>query len=68
MIQMAEDGLCVRTAAGGSMPPEVLARPGYARLFADNAKHVQRLLTGLAERGVILSWEAPDAAAGRGAA
>lgn len=68
MIQMAEDDLCARTSAGVVMTPEILSRPGLATLFADNAKHVHRLLAGLAERGVILSWEIPAAEAGRGAA
>jgi DNA-binding transcriptional ArsR family regulator len=68
LVQMAEDGLCLRTPAGAAMTPEILSRPGFVALFADNAKHVQRLLVGLAERGVILSWQAPGAAAGLGAA
>lgn len=54
---LTEDGHCVRTAAGVVMPPESLSRPGVRLLFADNATHVHRLLTGLAERGVILAWE-----------
>jgi hypothetical protein len=37
---------------------EALARPGLRLLLADNAGNVQRLLAGLAERGVIQAWEA----------
>lgn len=67
-LQMAEDGLCERTSAGVGIPHDLLARPGLALLFADNAKQVQRLLAGLAERGVILSWETPATHQGVGAA
>ncbi|MBL8557010.1 MAG: hypothetical protein JNL41_22245 [Phenylobacterium sp.] len=68
ILQMAEDGLCERRAAGVAITPEILARPGLQLLLADNAKHVHRLLAGLAERGVILSWETPAGQAGLGAA
>lgn len=68
VLQMAEDGLCERTTAGVAIPAAILGRPGLQLLFADNAKHVQRLLSGLAERGVILSWETPATAASAGAA
>ena len=63
VTELVEDGLCVRTAAGVVMPPESLSRPGVRLLIADNATHVQRLLAGLAERGVILAWETPPARA-----
>ncbi|MBX3485698.1 hypothetical protein [Phenylobacterium sp.] len=68
VLQMAEDGLCERSVLGVAITPRILARPGLQLLFADNGKHVQRLLAGLAERGVILSWEGGAGQAGRGAA
>ena len=63
VMALVEAGLCARTAAGVATPPETLSRSGVRLLFADNATHVQRLLTGLAERGVILAWETPPALA-----
>lgn len=68
MVQMAEDGLCARTSMGVTLTKESLARRGLQLLFTDNATHLHRLLSGLAERGVILSWEAPAQTEGRGAA
>ena len=62
VVQMAGDGLCARTPGGLAITPEILSRPGLRQLFADNTTHVQRLLAGLAERGVILAWETPPAA------
>jgi DNA-binding IclR family transcriptional regulator len=67
-LQMVEDGLCVRAATGLTLTDEHLGRRGLQLLLADNAMHVQRLLSGLAERGVILSWQAPVDHADRGAA
>ncbi|MFZ5720744.1 MAG: hypothetical protein ACOY5Y_14900 [Pseudomonadota bacterium] len=58
-----DEGLCLRTSAGLVLPPESLARPGLQRLFTDNARHVARLLAGLAERGVIQAWEETEASA-----
>lgn len=68
VVQMADDGLCARTFAGVTLTADDLGRRGMQLLLADNAKDVHRLLTGLAERGVIQSWEAPDASVDRGAA
>ncbi|MBL8773269.1 MAG: hypothetical protein JNK30_17940 [Phenylobacterium sp.] len=68
LVQMSEDELCARTSVGAGIPPDMLERPGFTNLFADNAVNVQRLLNGLAERGVILSWEVPARSADRGAA
>jgi len=56
--ELMEEGLCVRTAAGLLITEETLSRPGVRLLLADNAGNVQRLLAGLAERGVIQAWEA----------
>ena len=58
VAELVEDGLCVRTAAGLVIMEETLGRPGLRLLLADNAGNVQRLLAGLAERGVIRAWEA----------
>lgn len=58
IAELAEEGLCVRTTAGLRITEAALARPGLRVLLADNAGHVQRLLAGLAERGVIRAWEA----------
>ena len=54
---LQDEGLCVRGGAGAAMTPEVLERPGLKLLLAENAANVQRLLTGLAERGVVAAWE-----------
>lgn len=56
---------CVRTPAGVTLPPDILDSPGVTQLFADNAVNVQRLLAGLAERGVVLAWETGGALDGR---
>jgi DNA-binding Lrp family transcriptional regulator len=61
VAELIEDGLCVRTPAGLVIMEETLARPGLRLLLADNAGNVQRLLAGLAERGVIRAWEADSA-------
>ena len=68
VTQLIEDGLCLRTSAGLAMPPESFARPGLRRLFADNAANVQRLVAGLAERGVIRAWETGGALESRASA
>jgi DNA-binding Lrp family transcriptional regulator len=60
---LAEDGYCERTSVGVVMPPQVLERPSLKLLLADNGKDVQRLFAGLSERGVILAWDADQAAA-----
>jgi DNA-binding Lrp family transcriptional regulator len=60
---LAEDGYCERTSTGVVMPPQVLERPSLKLLLADNSKDVQRLFAGLSERGVILAWDADQAAA-----
>jgi hypothetical protein len=65
VAQLVDAGLCAKTTAGLVMPPEALSRPGVRRLLADNAMHVQRLLAGLAERGVVLAWETGGALDGR---
>lgn len=56
--ELLEDGLCVRTAAGLVITEETLARQGMRLLLVENAGNVQRLLAGLAERGVIRAWDA----------
>jgi DNA-binding transcriptional regulator YhcF (GntR family) len=61
VAELIEDGLCIRTPTGLLLTEETLARPGMRLLLADNAGNVQRLLAGLAERGVIRAWEAQSA-------
>jgi DNA-binding Lrp family transcriptional regulator len=61
VTELIEDGLCVRTSSGLLLNEETLARPGLRLLLADNAGNVQRLLAGLAERGVIRAWEEASA-------
>jgi len=56
--ELVEDGVCVRTATGVTVTEEALDRPGMRRLLAENAGNVQRLLAGLAERGVVAAWKA----------
>lgn len=65
LAQLTDAGLCKRTREGFVVPPASLSRPGLQRLFVDNAQNVQRLLAGLAERGVILAWETGGALDGR---
>lgn len=57
ILLFLEKGLCSRTARGVALRRESFARPGVRLLFADNAANVQRLVAGLAERGVIRAWE-----------
>lgn len=61
LAELTEEGLCVRTPAGLMVTGAALDRPGLRLLLADNAANVQRLLAGLAERGVIRAWEAETA-------
>jgi DNA-binding Lrp family transcriptional regulator len=61
--ELVEEGLAVRTAMGLLVTEDALARPGLRLLLAENAANVQRLLAGLAERGVIAAWEAAEPAA-----
>lgn len=61
VAELVEEGLCARTSAGLLLTEAVLARPGVRALIAENAANVQRLLAGLAERGVIRAWEAAEA-------
>lgn len=58
-----EEGICIRTSAGLVLPPESLERQGLRLLFADDARHVGRLMAGLAERGVIRAWEQAEVSA-----
>lgn len=58
--ELVEEGLCVRTSAGLLLTEAALARPGLRLLLAENAANLQRLLVGLAERGVIRAWEAAE--------
>ena len=59
--ELVEEGVCVRTATGVTITEEALAGPGMRRLLAENAGNVQRLLAGLAERGVIAAWKGAPA-------
>lgn len=61
VAELMEEGLCARTSAGLLVTEDALARPGLRLLFADNAGNIQRLVAGLAERGVIRAWEAQSA-------
>lgn len=58
VVELTEEGLCTRTSAGLMIGEAALERPGVRLLLAENAVNVQRLLAGLAERGVIRAWEA----------
>jgi len=58
---LVEDGVAARTTTGLLVTEDALERPGVRLLLADNAGNVQRLLAGLAERGVIRAWEAAEA-------
>lgn len=60
LANLAEEGLCERVSTGPAVTPAILARPDLQLLFAENAANVQRLLAGLAERGVIAAWEAAN--------
>jgi DNA-binding Lrp family transcriptional regulator len=59
---LVERGQCVRAGRGLMVTEEMLARPAWTSLFRENAMNVQRLFSGLAERGVIDAWRAFGAA------
>ena len=61
LLALAEEGDCVRAGRGFEVTEAMLGRPGLKTLLADNETHVQRLLAGLAERGVIRAWEQAEA-------
>ncbi|MBI1199353.1 MAG: hypothetical protein GC203_15945 [Phenylobacterium sp.] len=65
VTQLTEAGLCERGRSGLVVPADVLASDRFERLFADNATNVQRLMAGLAERGVTLAWDTGGALDGR---
>jgi DNA-binding Lrp family transcriptional regulator len=54
---LQEAGLCGRRGPAVAMPPHVLEGPQLSPLMSANAANVQRLLAGLAERGVVAAWE-----------
>jgi DNA-binding IclR family transcriptional regulator len=57
LLDLAEEGDCERSGRGFAVTEAMLGRTGLRTLLADNETHVQRLLAGLAERGVIQAWE-----------
>jgi hypothetical protein len=61
LLALAEEGDCARAGRGFEVTEAMLGRPGLRTLLADNETHVQRLLAGLAERGVINAWEQAEA-------
>lgn len=56
--ELTEEGICLRAPSGLVIAEETLSQPGMRLLLAENAANVQRLMAGLAERGVIQAWEA----------
>jgi len=56
--ELTEEGICLRAPAGLVIAEETLGQPGMRLLLAENAANVQRLMAGLAERGVIQAWDA----------
>lgn len=60
--ELVERGQCVRRGRSLLVTEEMLARPAWVSLFRENAMNVQRLFSGLAERGVIDAWRAFGAA------
>lgn len=63
--QLLDSGHGLRVSSGVLIPASVLAQPDLRQLLADNAVNVHRLLSGLAERSVILAWETGGALDGR---
>lgn len=57
VLQLAEAGLATRTAAGVTVPRDILTRPTIHTIAEEHAAAVQRLFAGLAERGVVAAWE-----------
>lgn len=56
-MQLTEAGLATRDAAGVSVARDILTRPAVQALAEEHAAAVQRLFSGLAERGVVAAWE-----------
>ncbi|RAK60978.1 hypothetical protein DJ021_14760 [Phenylobacterium hankyongense] len=63
--RLVGQGLCQRVAGGLAMTEDNLSCEGLRLWFAENAANVQRLMAGLAERGVVLGWEEAQVAEGR---
>lgn len=63
VAQLADAGLCLRTAQGVTVAADLLARPSLQHIAEDHAASVQRLFAGLAERGVVAAWEQMGAGA-----
>lgn len=53
---LVEEAACVRVTGGFLTPEETFAEPAWDSFFADNATNVQRLFSGLAERGLVAAW------------
>jgi hypothetical protein len=63
VAQLVEAGLCRKTAEGVSVARDILLRPGVQAIADEHAAAVQRLFSGLAERGVVAAWEQMGAGA-----
>ncbi|MGA0607130.1 winged helix-turn-helix transcriptional regulator [Phenylobacterium sp. VNQ135] len=53
---LIDEGLVLRISSGLVVPYEVMERPVWQAFLRENAINVQRLFSGLAERGVIEAW------------
>ncbi|MCR5875650.1 winged helix-turn-helix domain-containing protein [Phenylobacterium sp. J426] len=53
---LIDQGLVLRISTGLVTPYEVMERPAWQTFLRENAVNVQRLFTGLAERGVVEAW------------
>ncbi|MCR5878763.1 hypothetical protein [Phenylobacterium sp. J367] len=55
--RLVADGLVVRVADGLIVPAEVLARPAFMHLMAENQAYVRRMFEVLARLGILAEWE-----------
>lgn len=60
---LAAAGLCVRDRNGARIDAETLASPSIARLMSRNRQDLKRMLTALAEFGILQAWREPHSAA-----
>jgi DNA-binding Lrp family transcriptional regulator len=57
VVELTELGLCQRVDGGYIVPAEALARPAFVRFLFDNHRHLTRMFAGLADFGVLATWD-----------
>ena len=57
VLALAERDFCRKQRGGYVVPAEVLARPGFRQVLAENHANLMRLFAAVGEFGVLAAWE-----------